>query len=377
MSAVYIKTRTGKTGKRFIVYYRRGGRAFPEEYGGSFKTAKDAKIRRDVIAGELAAGRDPRIFLEALRTPPPPAAGLADIWDTFIAGRVDVRQKTANAAKLSKAHWTRILGEARDPHTITPADIIAGIAELYEETEDSKGLAPDTIAQYLNGLAQLLDYADIEPNPARSKKVKLPKGDLEEINPPATATWLLIRDHAKKRSVLPMRLMECCGLRIAECVNLTFGDIDFHEGRIRVSRARTKTLSGQRWLNVPRELLNEIADLCPLEDRTAERPVFAVDHGAVRYDFSQACIKAGLPARAYSPHDLRHRRISLWYRHKIDAITVKTWAGHSKASMGLDRYGHVMIDHRDDEWRTFWLSVYEGERSSGAAQVSHGGSSDG
>src|SRR4051812_20792281 len=93
MSPVYIKTRAVKSGKRYLVYWRRGGRAFREEYGGSFKTRKEAVTRRDMIAGELAAGRDPLIVLDRLKAPPPPAPGLFARWDSFIASRGDVGEK--------------------------------------------------------------------------------------------------------------------------------------------------------------------------------------------------------------------------------------------------------------------------------------------
>ena len=55
-----ITTRVTKTGeRRFLVRYRLGGRAYPIVHGGTFKTLKEASTRRDLIAGELAAGRNP------------------------------------------------------------------------------------------------------------------------------------------------------------------------------------------------------------------------------------------------------------------------------------------------------------------------------
>jgi hypothetical protein len=46
-------------------------------------------------------------------------------------------------------------------------------------------------------------------------------------------------------------------------------------------------------------------------------------------------------------------------------VTAAKWAGHAKASMTLDVYGHVLIDPSDDEWRGFWQAAYVGERSPG------------
>ena len=55
-----------QTGPRYVVRYRLGGRAYPLVHGGSFKTLKEAKARRDLVAGELAAGRNPADVLRAM-----------------------------------------------------------------------------------------------------------------------------------------------------------------------------------------------------------------------------------------------------------------------------------------------------------------------
>ncbi len=49
---------------------------------------------------------------------------------------------------------------------------------------------------------------------------------------------------------------------------------------------------------------------------------------------------------AFSPHALRHRRISLLLREE-DPVTVSRLVGHAKASMSLDVYGHVLLDEAE------------------------------
>ena len=44
----------------------------------------------------------------------------------------------------------------------------------------------------------------------------------------------------------------------------------------------------------------------------------------------------------HSPHDLRHRRGSLWHASGMPARELSERTGHSKASMSLDVYTHVM-----------------------------------
>jgi integrase len=55
---------------------------------------------------------------------------------------------------------------------------------------------------------------------------------------------------------------------------------------------------------------------------------------------SRACGTAKIPH--YSPHDLRHRRITVWHQSGVVARELAERAGHARASMSLDVYSHVM-----------------------------------
>lgn len=43
-----------------------------------------------------------------------------------------------------------------------------------------------------------------------------------------------------------------------------------------------------------------------------------------------------------SPHSLRHRRITIWHQAGVPARELAERAGHSRPSMSLDVYSHVM-----------------------------------
>jgi integrase len=337
----------------YQVRYRLGGGAWPLVNGGSFHSLKEARARQALILGELAAGRNPAEALRAMVAGPAPVRTFAERFDAFIASRVDVGRATLALYRNARDR----LGDLskRDPATLTPADFQAWVAANAE-------LSPRTLAHYLSSIRQVLDFCDVEPNPARSKKVRLPSDETAEVEAPSTAEWLAIKRHISKRLSLVLRLIECEGLRVSEAADLTFGDVDFAEGRIRISRARTKRrTAGQRWLPVPDELLDEIAPLVPLEDRTRERPVFAgISDSAIRKGLALACRDAGIAD--YNPHTLRHRRCSLWLAHGFESVLVKQWSGHSKASLLTDVYGHVVIDSSGDEWRGFWLGAYDQAR---------------
>ena len=84
-----------------------------------------------------------------------------------------------------------------------------------------------------------------------------------------------------------------------------------------------------------------VADTCPLEDRTAARPLFpGIERTALSNSMRNACKLAGIPS--FSAHDLRHRRVSLWHGQGIPAAELAARVGHSRPSMSLDVYSHVM-----------------------------------
>jgi len=348
----YLTERTTKSGARWVVRFRLGGRETPLVHAGSFRSKQDATRRRDFITSEIASGRNPAQSLREMQTPTIRAT-LAERFTEFAKSRIDVGQKAQNQYRNGGAR----LGDLAqlDPGEVTIADVAAWVAA-------NKTLAPSTLRIYLGTIQQVLDHVGIDPNPARSKRVKLPARRKGEVSVPSGKEWRLILRAILPKRRLVFRLIEAEGLRISEALSLTYGDLDFAHDRLRVSSARTKgRTAGQRWLAVPPELLDEISALVPLEDRHRDRRVFAgrTDH-TVRAELTRACKLAGVAH--YTPHGLRHRRASLWTAHGVDAITIQTWGGWSRASMPLDVYGHVVVDTRDDEWREFWLDVYRRER---------------
>jgi len=64
----------------------------------------------------------------------------------------------------------------------------------------------------------------------------------------------------------------------------------------------------------------------------------------LRRAMARACKTAEISS--YSPHDLRHRRITLWHYEGIPAREVQDRVGHAWLSTTLDTYTHSM---RPDE----------------------------
>jgi hypothetical protein len=104
-----MKTRATKSGRRYRVEFRVGGRESQSRYGGSFKTLREATIRKNWIAGELAALRAPEIRpARADRAPTPTEAG-----ERWRQSRIDVVEQTGNMRRSAFVRIFRVAPEFR------------------------------------------------------------------------------------------------------------------------------------------------------------------------------------------------------------------------------------------------------------------------
>jgi integrase len=330
LASVSIRRRPGKRGVSFQVRYRLGGRAYPYVHGGAFPTLREARLRRDLIAGELAAGRNPA---GALRVERPRVKTLAEWAADWRASRRNVSDGTKRNLAIHLGSILPVLGE-REPATLTFSDVT-----VWVETMQGK-LAPGTLRAYMGTLRKLLDYVGCDPNPARDRRVELPRIEVEEPNPPTARQFAALLAAALPARRLALVLMEQTGMRVGEVVSLAWGDVDVAEAKIRLRRRNVKT-SRPRIVQVPPWLMDRIAATCPLEDRTAERRVFpgCAENGYGKV-IARACKLAGIPH--FHPHDLRDRRASIWHHEGVPLREVAARIGHSKPSMTLDVYTAVL-----------------------------------
>jgi integrase len=331
MASVSIMRRDHASGASYRVRYRRGGRAWPLIDGGSFRTQREARIRRDVIAGELAAGRNPADLLREL-VETPQWRTFRDWAEAYKASRIDIGAETR---KNLESHLKTILptfGD-RDPASLTVVDVQEWIGTLK--------LKPSSIGRYMVTLRQVLDFAGIEPNPAKDKRVKLPKIEVSVVEPPSAEQVETIIGHVTPQRRLPLRVLEQTGMRVGELHTLEWKDVDVAGSRFRIRQG--KTAAARRWVQVPSWLMVEIQATCPPDDRTPDRRVFPGFTPNVAGNVMwRACKAAGIPQ--FHPHDLRHRYASLKLREGVPLTDLAAQLGHSKKSMTLDVYSHVLID---------------------------------
>lgn len=338
MPSAWIERRPSGRGTRYRVKWRAGGRETIPQAAGTFATVREAKIRRDWVAGELAAMRLPDLSLLAAPAASPTLREVAGRW---LESRIDVADHTRLQHRSDVARALPTLGD-RPVDGISAADVAELVAEL------AKTRKRETVKKTVLALAMVFDHAGVEPNPARDKRtVKLPRAERAEIRPPTADHVLAVHRLLPERYRLPLLVLDDTGMRLSELERLSWGDVDEARGRWRVSASTSKT-GRPRWVKVTPAVFAAVMDVCPRDDRVPDRRVFQGFGGdRFRTAIGRACTAAGIPA--FSPHDLRHRRISLLLREE-DAVTVSRLVGHARASMSLDVYGHVLVDEAEVDY---------------------------
>lgn len=339
MASTWILKRTTKNGStRYRVLYKAGGRESSNRYAGSFATMREAKIRRDWVAGELAARRVPDL---TVFTEPAAAPLLRDVAARWAESRVDISENTRLQHRSAVRAMLPTLGDHR-VDSITPADVAELVAALT-----AKGRKRETVRKTLLAGAMVLDFAGrTADNPFRDRvTVRLPREEKAEIAPPTAEHVLAVHDVLPTRYRLPLVVLDATGMRLGELEKLTWGDVDESRSRWRISQAASKT-SRARWVQVPPVVFEAVCALVPREDRTPERRVFQGFGGdRFRTAITRACTAAGVPA--FSPHSLRHRRISLLHLSGVPWARIGEHVGQRNLAVTANTYSHVLADEAE------------------------------
>jgi len=157
------------------------------------------------------------------------------------------------------------------------------------------------------------------------------------------------------------------GMREGELLGLKWPDIDWGKGVLNVQRqlqriehkglflVPPKTRAGRRKIKLGQGMLERLAEYRKRQEREREEAggrwqendlIFPTSIGtpfeghSIWDEFKELLAKAGLPDMRF--HDLRHTALSLLMDMGIAVTTVQQRAGHSKASVTTDIYGHSM-----------------------------------
>ena len=339
MPSVWLERRETSAGhNRYLVKFRLGGRESAKRYAGSFKTKREALLRLAWVAGELAASRVPAGNpVEAVAYTPPTVAEACEQWR---AARVDVAEGTRVLHRVALGRVVSVLGDRRIDELS-----VDDVNELVRELART-GRKRETIRKSVKYLAAVLEESGIEPNPAPSKRVRLPHEEPVELEPPTADHVEAVMRLLPGPYRLPLLWLDWSGARLGSVESVRVGDYDEAHRRVRLRASTTKTRA-PLWVDLPDVLAVAIeATLPPREDRDPGAPLFpGVGADRLRVAIGRACKAAGVPI--FSPHDLRHRRISLLHRQGRTWAEIARFVGQRKLSLTADTYTHVLSDGQE------------------------------
>lgn len=305
-----IRSRTISDGeRRFDVRYRRGGRYFPVEHAGTFRTQREAKIRRDLVAGWLAAGLDPKAELARILAPSETVEQVQALW---LASRRRIARSTARTYGYHAKRIAEDLGD-EPVAALTVARVIRWVGELERDYR------PGTVRIYVQQLRMILDFAGV-PNVARDRRVEIPRDVRSEPSPPDAPEVVGAIQALAEELRLPLVAMEQLGSRISETLALTADDVE--KSRVRFRREEAKQRRG-RFVDARPELVAALMARLPFGLRAQPLQVALAD------------------VADFSSHSLRHRRASLWNQQGVDPVELARRLGHARPSVSLDLYSHV------------------------------------
>lgn len=266
---------------------------------------------------------------------------------------------------LALTHVKRHLG-GRQLQKLRPADIIAMYAALVRG-----GLNPKTVRLTHSVLHRALGEAktmgSIASNPADGVKPPKVVDRKIEVLQPDQARELLKRLKGKLPLYLIASLGLSTGMRRNEMLALTWDCVDLDAGKISVKRAlegnrpnarvkEPKSRHGARVITLPRGTVDELREhrLAQQEARfaaglgrlPADAYVFskvdgsALSPSAITNDWPRVMRAIGMPA--ITLHSLRHTHASTLLAGGVDVLTVSRRLGHSKPSITLDVYAHLL-----------------------------------
>jgi integrase len=254
---------------------------------------------------------------------------------------VDVSENTTLQHRTAVRRAVAILGD-RHIDTLTPQDIADLIAVSH-----AKGEARETVRKSVSAVAQALDFAGVTPNPARDRiTVRLPREEREEPNPPTADHLEAVYRLLPSKHRLAFLMLDWSGARVAAIDKTLVSDYDEPRRRVRLRAATTKARRAL-WVELHPALADALeASLGPREDRDPEARLFAPSGSdALRTAIAKACRAAGVPL--FSPHDLRHRRISLLHLRGVPWARIGEQVGQSDLAVTANTYSHVLTDERE------------------------------
>jgi integrase len=342
--SVWIRTRPTRDGKRYRVEYRLGGRATRVRYGGSFRTMREATLRRGWIAGELASLRVPDLAMLVDEGPQSPT--LREAVDRWRTSRIDVDDGTRTNDRVNTERLFK-----HEPALASARVDTLGVERWARVFADlaAAGYKRGTLKKSREAYAMVYDHLAIDPNPVRDKRVKLPHEGARDMVVPLASHVEAVARALTPEYLLPYLAIDWTGLRLGAIEEAKIGDLDEHRQAF-LARASVAKNGRPVWVALHDVLYEAILERLPArEDRDLDAPLFPGFKGAnLRTAITRACRNTGTPH--FSPHGLRRRRGSLLSKQGYSLAEIAERLGDTKV-VTAEHYMYALGDYAEVDYQ--------------------------
>ena len=234
--------------------------------------------------------------------------------------------------------------------------------------KNGKRLSAVSTNMMLSVLKLAFDYACdmeyVEENPCiRVRRIKTQARKVEAFTVEEQRVLESMIASSKDRRFHGIILCLYTGVRIGELLGLTWDDVDFERGVIKITKTvyRAKNESGAWQLCVDTPKTKASDRMIPLpeyilqmleQDRCHAQSLYVVENKkgqrmsarTYQYMFARLTERAGV--RKLNFHALRHTFATRAIECGMDIKTVSEIMGHQNASVTLNCYAHCMLDHK-------------------------------
>lgn len=297
---------------------------------------------------------------------------LCNFLDNWLAQhRFSLREKTSHQyGSIISKHITPFLGGL----ALQELSLL-GVENYYSLLQE-RGVGIRTIQIIHNilhaSLEKAVRYGMIGSSPTQGATLPVYRFDeMQVLSKEQVRRFLASASHSSSYAFFHLALVT--GMRMGELLGLKWSDIDWYSGTITIQRQKQyvpgvgwnlvepKTRFGRRTIKVGEATLQNLRSHKRIVDNQKRNAgqrwtdidlVFPNSVGKprdasnIRLEFNQVLDQAGIPRIRF--HDLRHTAASILLNHKIPVIVVSRILGHSRPSVTLDLYGHVLGDMQDE-----------------------------
>lgn len=283
---------------------------------------------------------------------------VAEQWLAKIEARVAQGALAPNTLRVYQSVWAHHVKAAVGELRVRDATVGRLDDFLLELRARQSASVTQTARTVLSGvLGHAVRAGALAQNPVRDVS-RIPGGTEKEpraLTPAEREDWLtkLSEDYlALRHDVLDLtRFMLSTGVRIGECLAVTFADVDFAEGTVRVDhgitrvtgqglvRGKTKTRAGERTLALTPWTLQMLEDRLRM---LGEGPIFPSTEGTWRDPsntgraFREARRRAGY--EWLTTHNFRKTAATVMDQGGLTAREIADHIGHSRISLTQDVY---------------------------------------